>query len=196
MAVIVGGGKVAARKAAGLLSAGAKQVRCVAPRFCDEFPASVERIAESYAERHLDGAAIAFAATDDPQVNTEVVRDCRRRQIWVNRADSDEDDPGDFSTPARLDAGSIIVTVSAGSPTLSATIRDALEPTIDSRFIAMADAMRTLRPMVKSSTLKPSQRAEVFRALADSQALAILESGGLNSLRQWLASRYPELAHE
>src|SRR5688500_6322724 len=69
---IVGGGAVAARKARGLLDAGASRVRCVAPEIDAQLPAPVERVTERYEPRHLDGAGLVFAATDSAEVNAAV----------------------------------------------------------------------------------------------------------------------------
>jgi siroheme synthase-like protein len=195
LVVIVGGGRVAARKAAGLLSAGGRRVRCVSPAFCGEFPDGVERIVARYADEYLDGAALVFACTDDPAVNAAVVRDCRRRGIFVNRADGDDVEPGDFSTPAKFEADGVIVTVSAGSPALSAAIRDDLAAKLDRRFVAMASAMRLLRPEIRASRADISVRARIFRDLAGEEALALLDADGTEALRRWLLNRYPELKH-
>src|SRR5689334_10910631 len=116
-AVIVGGGTVAARKARGLLEAGAK-VRCVSPVFSPEIPGNVERIAEGYASRHLDGAFLVFAATDNREVNNAVVRDAQARGLLVNRADAEEGRPGNFVVPASHRAGNLVLSVSGGSPAL------------------------------------------------------------------------------
>src|SRR2546422_567656 len=116
LVVIVGGGKVAARKALGLIEAGAKRVRVVAPQVRADLPGGIERIDARYAPEHLDGAILVFAATDVPEVNAAVVRDARGRGLLVSRADMDESDPGDFITPARFQDGPVIVAISAGSP--------------------------------------------------------------------------------
>lgn len=195
LVVIVGGGSVAARKAAGLIAAGARHIRCVAPVFCDDLPPAVQRIAEEYAERHLAGAAIAFAATDRHDVNDAVVRDARKLGVLVNRADSDEVFAGDFSTPAKLEAGAVLVTVSAGSAALAAAIRDDLERKLDRRFVRMAEAMQELRPAIRASSPLQARRAQALRDLAGSEALGVLDTGGLEALRSWLQSRYPELTH-
>ena len=51
----------------------------------------------------------------------------RKQGILVCRADMDENDPGDFTTPAMLEQGPLVVTVSAGgSPALAARVRDEL----------------------------------------------------------------------
>jgi siroheme synthase-like protein len=195
LVVIVGGGRVAVRKAVGLVSAGATRVRCVAPELSRELPASVEQVAEGYVDRHLNGAGLVFAATDRKDVNDAVARDARRRGILCNRADVDDAEPGDFSTPAKHEAGAVIVTVSAGSPALAAIIRDDLAHKLDRRHVSMADAMLLLRPEIRASRLEPAQRAQAFRDLATTDAINVLDAGGIQALRTWMNDRYPELKH-
>ena len=186
--VIVGGGAVAVRKAKGVLDAGVARVRVVSPAVRADMPTAVERVAERYAERHLDGAGLVFAATDVRAVNDAVVRDCRARGILVNRADSDDDLPGDFATPAQLRRGPVTVTVSAGSAALAATIRDGVAGRWDERWSRMAEAMRELRPaIVNDAALTPARRSRMLRALATDEAMDRLESGGLASLLNWVA---------
>jgi precorrin-2 dehydrogenase/sirohydrochlorin ferrochelatase len=194
VAVIVGGGAVGARKARGVVDAGAT-VRCVSPTFCEQMPATVQRIVGRYQSTHLDGAALVFAATDQPEVNSEIVRDARNRSIPVCRADLDETDPGDFSTPAMHVQGDLVITVSAGSPALSALIRNRLESAIDPAWAQMARAMQELRPRVKSLGIPVENRRQIFRDLATDAAIDVLRKGGLDGLKLWLASRYPELNH-
>src|ERR1700710_283835 len=63
LVVIIGGGSVAARKVKGLLAAGPVQLRVVAPQISDEIAGPIERVLETYAAQHLDGAGLVFAAT-------------------------------------------------------------------------------------------------------------------------------------
>src|SRR5262245_42466510 len=94
LAVIVGGGGVAARKAAGLIEAGANRIRVVAPVFGpDPFDRRIERITATYRAEHLDGAKLVFAATNDPAVNDAVVRDAQSKGVLVCRANADDDSP-------------------------------------------------------------------------------------------------------
>lgn len=196
LVVIIGGGAVAARKAAGVQSAGGKRIRCVALDFHAEIPPQVERVAKAYKPEHLDGAVLVFAATDQPAVNEAVVRDCRARGILVNRADADETEPGDFITPAKFAEGAVMVTVSAGSPALSAAFRDSIAQSLDRRYIKMADAMQELRPIIRVTPgLTQARRADIFRALAGGDALAELEAGGIKALRSWLSRHFAELTH-
>ena len=196
LVVVVGGGAVAARKARGVLDAGGRRIRMVAKEFHHEIPGTVERIAAGYEPRHLDGAGLVFAATDSPDVNERVLRDARDRGVLVCRADADEAEPGDFSTPAKFVSGPVVVTVSAaGSPALSAKIRKELAARFDPAWAAMADAMLTLRPLVRDAAgaLGADRRAQVFRDLASDEALAALAKGGRDELTAWLRRRYPEL---
>jgi siroheme synthase-like protein len=218
LVVIVGGGSVAARKAAGLLAAGATRVRCVAPAFAADLPAGVERVAGRYEPRHLDGAGLVFAATDDAAVNAAVVRDARARGVLVNRADATagagDGEPGDFSTPAHFREAAVTVAVSAGgTPGLAVLVRDALRGRWDARWSRLAEAMGALRPMILArADLPEPRRRQIFAALASPDALAALggspgpagaagDGGDDNdgdddvpNLRAWLARRFPELA--
>lgn len=193
--VIVGGGAVAVRKAKGLIECGAKHLRCVSPEMDAEMPSSVERISARYDVRHLQGASLVFAATNDTNVNSAVVRDARARNILVNRADADESDPADFTTPARLDESGVTITVSAsGNPALAAKVRDGLRSAWDPRWSQMAEAMKLLRPEILSSHAGQDSRASALRSLASDEAMNILSSGDLPALRTWIYARHPEVA--
>jgi siroheme synthase-like protein len=185
--VIVGGGAVAARKAAGLFAAGARRIRVVSPDFPAEFPEGIDRLLRCYHPQDLQDADLVFAATNSTAVNDAVVSDANALGIWVNRADGSDTLPGDFSTPAKFEFDAITVTVSAGSPALAAMIRDGLKQRFDPAWAAMADAMKILRPLVLSSGLDAAKRAEIFHSLATAEAIEILRNRGIHGLKEWIA---------
>jgi siroheme synthase-like protein len=192
LVVIVGGGAVAARKARGLLEAGATRVRCVSPTFDPRVPDVVERVAEAYDARHLDGAGLVFAATDLAAVNDAVVRDARARGVLVNRADFDEDQPGDFAVPAKLREGPVVVGVATGgSPALAVLVRDGLRERWDPRWSRMAEMMLGLRRSLIERLDNPQLRRDALRDLATDDALNVLDTGGAEAVIQWLLSRHP-----
>ncbi len=192
---IVGGGEVAVRKVEGLQSAGAKRIRVISPTFHERMPAQIERVVDVYHRKHLERASLIFAATDDAKVNEQVVRDAHEMGVLVCRADGDEENAGDFATPAVIRRGPVLVTVSTGgSPALAAKMRDAIEQSIDPRCIKMAETMQLLRPKILAApSLAPSRRREIFRELASDEALQTLESGGRDALYEWLEKSFPEL---
>src|SRR5579885_1201603 len=107
--LVAGGGEVGERRVAALLDAGAI-VRVVSPDVTDE----LDRLAKSGAIEHrsrrwqsgdLEGCALAFAATDDPELNRAIAAEARSLKIPVNVAD----EPGlcDFIMPSVVGRGNL-----------------------------------------------------------------------------------------
>lgn len=129
--LVVGGGRVATRRALALRRAGAKTV-VVSPTISDELrqmaeASDVEYIHGRYAAAHLDGVCLVLAATDDAVVNETVCRDARERGILVNRAD--KADESDFHLPSSISVGQIEIALSTSgtSPATAKALREALE---------------------------------------------------------------------
>jgi precorrin-2 dehydrogenase / sirohydrochlorin ferrochelatase len=181
--VIIGGGHVGLRKAAKLVEAGAQDVTVVSPKFADGFPESVKKVVGVYGPEQLEGASLVFAATDFPEVNAAVVAEAARRGAWANRAD---EDGGDFTVGAALREGAVTVGVWSESPALSAQIRDGVKQRWNARWTAMAEAMRTLRPMIVGADLSAEKRRSLMRQLADEAALEKLAAEGIDGLRKWV----------
>jgi hypothetical protein len=74
-------------------------------------------------------------------------------------------------------------------------VRDALAAAFDPRWSEMAEAMTALRPAILASGMDEKRRREALRALATTDALDVLASGGAARLQTWLAERFPELRH-
>ena len=99
--VVVGAGRIAARKIEPLLDAGAL-VEVIAPKANDE----VQGWADSgrlvfhrrpFAPADVEGAWLALTATDDPEVNAAVHEAAEAARVWVNSAD----DPANCSWERR-----------------------------------------------------------------------------------------------
>ena len=129
--VVVGGGRVAARRVAGLLQAGAR-VLVIAP----EVTAAVEGYAAGgqvqwdrrpYRAGDLAEAWYAVAATDDPRVNAAVAAEAEDARVFCSRAD---DAAGSTAwTPAVGTHAGVVVSVmsaDAADPRRSAAVRDAV----------------------------------------------------------------------
>lgn len=189
--VVVGGGGVAVRKVKGLLEAGATDLTVISPALDPQMP-PVRVIMGTYAASLIAGAKLVFAATDNPAVNAQVVEDARAIGALATRADPADDGAarGDFVTPAMFKEGPVSVTVSAGSAALSAAIRTGLRESFDPRWRKMAEAMTTLRPLLRDrADLTPAMRASAFRRLATEAALTVLARDGLPGLEAWIHSQ-------
>jgi len=142
LAVVVGGGAVAARKVEQLLRAHAR-VRVVAPSLCAELEAfrdlaRIEYRPVPFSAPQLDGALLAIAATADAAVNAAVARSARERGILVNVVD---DGAGsDFIFPAIVERAPLLVAVGTegSSPTLARRVRSQIEALLPQRLGELA----------------------------------------------------------
>jgi siroheme synthase-like protein len=125
--VVVGGGEVASRKVGKLLQSGAEVVVISPVVGSGLADAPVELRRRPYEAGDLEGAHLAFTATDSREVNAAVAREAAERGIPVNVADRPSE--GDFALPSTLRRGRLQVAVSTGgaSPALARRIRGELE---------------------------------------------------------------------
>src|ERR1044071_2287280 len=85
--LVVGAGKVALRKARGLIEAGA-QVTVVAPQCLQDFEAlPVRLVKRRFRLTDLTGARLVFAATNDRLTNHRIGVAARGRGLFANIAD-------------------------------------------------------------------------------------------------------------
>ena len=106
---------------------------------------AVEVRRRPYREGDLEGAFLAFAATDRREVNAAVAWEAQERGIPVNVAD--EPSEGDFVLPSTLRRGQLQVAVSTGgaSPTLAQRIRLELEDIFGYEWASVVEALHRVR---------------------------------------------------
>ena len=146
-ALIVGGGKVAHRKALALLDSGAS-VRVVAPEIGPGLRAAAgPRLTfeeRAYASTDIGDATLVIAATNVRAVNARVAADARAAGRLVNVSDAPAE--GDWVTVATHRAGPLVIGVSAGGvPSAAARIRDAIGARFDARYGEALAALAVLR---------------------------------------------------
>jgi precorrin-2 dehydrogenase/sirohydrochlorin ferrochelatase len=168
--VVVGGGRVGAEKAQGLLDCGADVV-VVSPELHEslrELPVTWR--ARRYRRPDLDGAFLVIAATTDRRVNTRVRDDAEALNLLCNVADVP--DLCNFILPAVHREGPIAVAVSTGgaSPALAKRIRDEVAALIGPQHARLAQRLERLRPEAKQRFSTYEARRDYFEALVE-QAL-------------------------
>jgi uroporphyrin-III C-methyltransferase/precorrin-2 dehydrogenase/sirohydrochlorin ferrochelatase len=177
--VIVGGGRVAARKADLLLRCGAR-VTVIAPALHEDLrkriaDAELTHLAESFAPKHLDGATIAIAATGRRDVNRAVAEAARERRVPLNVVD--DASLSTFIFPAIIDRSPIIVAVgSAGrAPVLARWVREQIEAVLPARLAALARFMGERRQGVQRALGAAARRGfweRIVRGNAGARVLA------------------------
>jgi len=161
-AVIIGGGRIAARKADLLLRAGAC-VTVVAPRLHEDLRSraaagELTHLAESFVPAHLDGAVIAVAATGLEEINTAVSEAARERNLPVNVVD--DASLSTFIFPAIIDRSPIVIAVgSAGqAPVLARWVRERIEAILPAGLGALARFMGERRSRIRRSLGQAARR--------------------------------------
>jgi uroporphyrin-III C-methyltransferase/precorrin-2 dehydrogenase/sirohydrochlorin ferrochelatase len=120
-ALVVGGGAVAARRARGLLTAGAL-VEVVAPDVVDGFP-DVPVARRQFEAADVEGAWLVHACTG--VVDDAVAAACDAAGVWCVRADDAARSPAWVPAVARVD--DVVASVTAGrDPRRAVALRDAL----------------------------------------------------------------------
>jgi precorrin-2 dehydrogenase / sirohydrochlorin ferrochelatase len=187
-AVVVGGGRVAARKTRALLETGATVhvvARDVAPEMqtVADGNAALTVTRASYAPAHLGDALLVIAATDDAETNACVAADARALGRLVNVAGAPE--LGNCVMPAVHRAGDVVVSVTAGRlPGAAARIRDTIGRAIDDRY---GDAVRELSSLRRRALDEGKGRwTEASAALIGPDFCEQVETGSLPSrIAEW-----------
>jgi precorrin-2 dehydrogenase/sirohydrochlorin ferrochelatase len=182
--LVVGGGRVAARKAAGLLACGAV-VHVVAPEVGDEVHALDVTVEERPYERgEVGGYRYVVAATDDPSVNRAVFEDGEAAGVWVNSAD----DPANCSAtlPAVVRRGPITVAVATGghSPALATWLRRRFEQELGPEYDVLLDLLVEARTAMQAEG-RSTEDADWQKAL-DSGMLEAIRDGRVAEARERL----------
>ncbi|HYM44317.1 MAG TPA: siroheme synthase CysG [Steroidobacteraceae bacterium] len=178
VALVVGGGRVAARKVAWLRRAGAR-VTVVAPELVAELAGLRDRgdlrhLSEPFAPAQLAGAAVAVAATDDAALNAAVSAAARAQHIPVNVVDSPE--LSTFIFPAIIDRSPVVVAVSSAgeAPVLARAVRQRIEALLPGRLGLLARFLGTRRARVQHALPIPARRAFWERVIGGPAAGAAL----------------------
>jgi uroporphyrin-III C-methyltransferase/precorrin-2 dehydrogenase/sirohydrochlorin ferrochelatase len=179
--LVVGGGKVAARKVMSLLRAGG-HVTVVAPQICDELQAQVERdavtlVGRDFSAADIEGMVLAIAATDDTAVNRSVYELASRQGIPVNVVDNPE--LCSFIVPSIVDRSPVQVAVSTGgaSPVLARLLRARLESFIPAAYGRLAQLVDDCRQQVKQRFSDVDQRRYFWESVLQGRVAELLFAG-------------------
>jgi precorrin-2 dehydrogenase/sirohydrochlorin ferrochelatase len=151
--LVVGGGAVAARKAAGLVAAGA-EVHLVAKRVGPEVRglqglASLEE--RPYRPGEVAGYWLVMVATGDRSVNQAVFDDAQGAGVWVNSADDPERCTFILPAVARQGPVSVAVSTSGYSPALASWLRSHAAENMGPELAELAELLAGARDRLQAS---------------------------------------------
>ena len=178
--LVVGGGDVAARKAAMLLRAGAK-VTVGAPMLGPELrelaqQGRVTYRAGAYQSDWLDGAWLVIAATRSRPLNARIAADGQVQQRLVNVVD----DPvlSSFQVPAVIDRSPLLVAISSGgvAPVLARRLRERIESLLDPALGPLLQLAQRYRVRIRSRYADLASRRRFYDWLHDGPVSALLRA--------------------
>ncbi len=187
--VVVGGGKVAARKVAGLLASGAR-VTVISPVLNESLAelASTGRIDichEPFTTGMLAAFSpfLVFAATDSAEVNRQVAAEAATLGVLVDVVDSSTE--GTFTGMAAFRRGLLTVAISThgASPLVAAQLRDQLQTLIGPEYAILLDWLAELRDRVRGQVASERDRRRLWQSILDSHVLEHLRQGDENTAR-------------
>ena len=186
--VIIGGGKVASRKAASLITYGA-EITVISKEICPEIKellkqGLISRESKNYYKDCLKNAYIVFAATDNPEINQLIASDAKNLNISANIADAPE--LCSFMVPAKLEQGDLTIAISTNgkSPGLAKKIRQDLEKEFDIYYSEFLDLLGYFREKSLKELPDQTTRETFLNSLIYSDALELLKLGKISQVKE------------
>lgn len=166
---IIGGGKVAYRKATNFLDFN-KKVTVVSNEFIEEFEEikeKIEMIYNKYDEKYIEDSFVVVAATNDKKINHEIGVYCNQKGKLVNVVDDKE--LSNFTVPSYVKRGELLLSVSTGgnSPSLSAKIKRELEEKYDESYEEYIELLGIARKKIIEENKDIKDRRKKIKALID-----------------------------
>jgi len=171
--VVVGGGEVGERKVFRLLRSEA-WVTVVSPELTPTLEAlyeseQIQVHRASYDRRFITNAFLVIGATNRPEINDHIYRDCHEQGILVNIVDDPE--RCDFILPAVVEQGDLSVAISTNgkSPALARKIRQDLSQHFGPEYGTLLSVLAKIRSLYRRSGKEIAPTSEIYaRILATS----------------------------
>ena len=189
--VVVGGGKVAERKVASLLEAGAMVV-LMSPAMTPLLSSMVksgmiEHVSRRYRKGDLKRAFLCVVATDDRRLQERIWKEARDQGVLANIVDSDED--CDFLVPSYFRRGDLVISISTSgkSPALAKRIRKDLEEQYGWEYEVLLKVLTWARPRILQEVKDPKRRRSILERSGHPELLVLVRQSDPESLpeRVW-----------
>lgn len=178
--LIIGGGKVACRKAKMLLNYGI-DLTIIATQFCDLIKELEEKVnikEREFCDNDLTGVFLVIAATENESFNRRIARLCKKRSILVNVVDKKEECSFIFPALIRKGAISIGITTSGNSPVISQQLKENFENNIPDYYEQLVEELGIYREIIKKTISSVSVRTIILKELVK---LGLKNNGKIDS---------------
>jgi len=181
LAIVVGGDRVAAEKAAALSASGAL-VHVICLEFCDELLLQAERkqvtlLRKTYEPGDLAGAFVSIAATSDPGLVQAIWAETQERGQLVNIVDMPEYCSFIMPSVLRREQLTIAVSTEGASPGLAKRIRHSLEDIFPPAYGPYLRLAALARRYLRSNGISYERRDDFFSDFFTADVLALLVEG-------------------
>lgn len=200
LCVVIGGGDVATRKVAMLLKADAS-VTLVSPTLCPELSLLVEEGKIQYQKstfeaKHLHGACLVIAATDNEVVNEAVSIAAKSQNIPVNVVDAP--DLCTFTMGSIIDRSPVVIAVSSEgkAPVLARYIRTKIETMLPASYGRIAAIAGEFREQVKAKFTTSQARRRFWEDVLQGPIVERILSGQEDAARNLLTNLLDEASTE
>lgn len=180
--LIVGGGKVASRRARALVAAGAR-IDVIAPKVLDGLKALVQQCDGQLLETAVDVATLGtdylciISATDDRATNAAVAAFAKGQRIPVNVAD--DQTACDFIFPSIIDREPLTIAVSnnGSSPVLSRLLKQQIDAYVPAAFGELSQFVGNHRAEVKAAIPDEATRKSFWEHVLQGSIVEAIYSG-------------------
>ena len=188
--LVVGGGRVGARKVDTLLKCGAI-VTVVSPeaisplaRLAEEGRIVLER--REYRSSDVKGQFLVIGATDDEGLNRQIHADAERLNLLCNIADRPE--ICNFILPAIVRRGDFMMAVSTAgkSPAFAKHMRRRLEAQFGPEYGKLLDLMGAIRKKLLAEAHEPEAHKPLFERLIAGELLELVKIGEKDRINRLL----------
>lgn len=190
--LVVGGGNVAYRKIVELIEYGAK-VTLVSKEINEYLNFAVENtdkeiiyIKDSYKKEYIKDAFIVIAATNDKDTNSQIAKDCEKKDILVNVVDDLES--SEFIVPAKVKRGDLTITISTNGkcPFYSKFLRKKLEMEFDDSYKTFVNLLGDFRNDLLLNIKSNEKRKDIIHTMDLEYYIKRLKEIGAEEVRKEL----------
>lgn len=166
---VVGGGKVAFRKAKKLLEFNCK-LKVISPSLIEEFndiKDNMKIIEDEYKEEYIENSFLVIASTSSKNTNENIAIYCREHNILCNIVD--DINLSDFIVPSSIKRGDLVISVSTmgKSPSLSSKIKKDLEEKYTDEYIEYLEVLGDIRKLVLKKVHDENIKKKILNEIVD-----------------------------